>query len=101
IDGVASFGNSTYVEYPALGVDAGSTVLATANGAPEVVIREIANGRSVYLGPLYAGDVFNYPNANLRSGPADRLLEQAVIWAGKGGGDTKDHYIVAANEGDS
>src|SRR6185436_13013992 len=42
IDGVASFGNSTYVEYPALGVDAGSTVLATANGAPEVVIREIA-----------------------------------------------------------
>src|SRR3954471_2828329 len=97
-DGVASFNVSTYVEYPYFGIDTGSTLLATGSGVPVAVSAEIANGRSVYLGPVYAGGP-GYDVAALRSGDADRLLEQAVVWVGKGGGDAKDHYTVAANAG--
>ncbi len=42
------------------------------------------NGRSVYLGAPHLGSVSKYPSiqSGLRSGPGDRLLEQALAWLG-------------------
>ena len=80
--GVAAFGmnGGDYVEFSPGGVDGGTTVLATTNGYPTVVVGRPVNGRSVYLGPIYSGgSVFN--NTELRSNQPDRLLEQALAWA--------------------
>jgi hypothetical protein len=42
------------------------------------------NGRSVYLGALHLASVSKFPSvqSGLRSGPGDRLLEQALAWLG-------------------
>jgi hypothetical protein len=67
------------VEVPTGGVDANATVLATANGSAVAAAGPAGNGRGVYLGPVYSAVGVN--NAELRTGSADRLLEQAVNWA--------------------
>ena len=41
-------------------------------------------GRIAYLGLLYLAALEDYDNTDLRSGAPDRLLEQAVAWAGRG-----------------
>lgn len=86
--GVSTFStNSLFVEGSAVGPDAGSTTLATTNyTAPlafssSVVVDDIGAGRSVYLGAPYNADTVSYTNADLRTGMADRLLEQAAAWA--------------------
>ena len=84
-------------EYSQGGADAGATILATAGGQPAVVVGAPGQGKSVYLGPTYLNN-FNSGNA-LRSGNPDRLLEQAVAWAGAS--DREDHYLFQANTGDS
>src|SRR5262249_31225825 len=66
------------------GPDAGATVLATTNGAPTAVSSPEGAGRGVYLGPIYSGGTSSYANGELRSGSADRLLEQAVALAAPG-----------------
>ena len=84
-------------EYAQGAVDAGATILATAGGQPAVVVGAPGQGRSVYLGPTY---LYRYNSNNaLRSGNADRLLEQAVAWAATT--DREDHYLFQANTGDS
>ncbi|MBI2875792.1 MAG: right-handed parallel beta-helix repeat-containing protein, partial [Candidatus Tectomicrobia bacterium] len=103
IDGVASFtltGGSIYTEYPGGSprVDAGATTLATASGQPTVVVGNPGMGRSVYLGPIYAGSGY-YNTGQLRSGDPDRLLEQAVAWAGST--DRVDEFRFTADEGDN
>ncbi|MFN0053205.1 MAG: CARDB domain-containing protein [Planctomycetales bacterium] len=86
----------TYSEYSPGGIDAGATILATANGTATVVVGAPGNGRAAYLGLTYLYS-FNATNS-LRSGSADRLLEQAVAWGASG--DREDHYLVQANAGD-
>ncbi|MBD2072959.1 DUF4347 domain-containing protein [Phormidium sp. FACHB-592] len=76
--GVSSFA-SAYTEAPSGGIDPGATTLATVSSSPVVVVGNKGLGKSVYLGPDYSGSS-NYPNPGLRSGDADRLLEQAVNW---------------------
>ncbi len=50
-------------------------------------------GRSVWLGPVYMDSYYD----DLRSGPADQLLEQAVAWAA--GWQTTDcHVVVQAGD---
>ena len=44
-------------------------------------------GRSVYLGPAYMADG-SYDTAQLRTGEADQLFEQAVAWAATGSAPT-------------
>ncbi|MEX2140307.1 MAG: Ig-like domain-containing protein [Pirellulales bacterium] len=66
--------------------DAWGTVLGTyASTNLGVVAGTIPTGlnpgRSVYLGPNYAGASTNYDTTQLRTGDGDRLLEQAVNWA--------------------
>ncbi len=109
IEEVNSFYVDTYIEfswgYPQ--VDEGATTLATvfyedeggSYEAPVAVASEIDSGRSVYLGPIYAGGPGYYTD-DLRSGDGDRLLEQAVAWAGRGGADPADIYLIHVNEGD-
>jgi MYXO-CTERM domain-containing protein len=83
---------SFYVEHSPLGPDAvGGTILGTSSAAScttptrnSVVVGTLGGGRLVYLGPLYLGNVGQYNNGDLRSGNADRLLEQAVNWAAGG-----------------
>ncbi len=70
-----------YVEYPAASpqVDPGATLLATVGSIPVAAAMELGAGRSVYLGPSYA---YYYSfGSGLRTGHADRLLEQAVAWS--------------------
>lgn len=62
-------------------LDAGAKSLATVNGAVTMAYQE-AVGRSVYLGLMYTSAT-SYDNATLRMGNGDRLLEQAVAWAGR------------------
>lgn len=85
-----SFAAPTYGEAPSLGADGGATVLATydgggAHGKAAVVAGSIVSGRSVYLGPIYAGQTPPYDTTPFRTGDPDRLLEQAVYWAGTSG----------------
>jgi ELWxxDGT repeat protein len=82
-DGVSAFtlGNNNYIEFPNGGAQSGAQILATTNGAASVAVREVASGKSVYLGPIYSGSSVTYSNAQLRAGDPDRLLEQAVAWA--------------------
>jgi hypothetical protein len=66
--------------------DTWGTVLGDfASGNLGVVLGAVPTGldpgRAVYLGPNYAGASAQYNTADLRSGDADRLLEQAVNWA--------------------
>ena len=90
--GVASgFFPGDYVEFPNNGADPGTTVLATANGQPAVVVDSPNRGRSVYLGPIYMTN-----GSSMRTGNADRLLEQAVAWAGRG--DREDNYEFFVDE---
>ena len=106
VDGVGSFyvpqydGNGyEYVEYPvaqgtAPAIDPGATVIATTGSTPVAAAEEIGSGRSVYLGPAY-GYYYSYGSA-LRTGNADRLLEQAVAWAAQ----DSDTYTFSAEAGD-
>src|SRR5436190_7203365 len=78
-----SFVVRTCVEYPTTCPwgDPGSTVLATTNGQPAVVVGDMVSGRGVYLGPIYSSGNTSWNPGVLRNGNADRLLEQAVYWA--------------------
>ena len=71
----------------------GDLVLATmllansANTGTAVAVKEeVGAGCSAYLGPIYLASVSDYAGVApaLRSGSPDRLLEQAVAWAGTG-----------------
>jgi hypothetical protein len=76
--------NSNHIEIPDAGLPAGATVLATTSGGsnpPVVVVRQPGLGRSVYLGELFTADVSSYSTSGLRTGQADKLLEQAIAWA--------------------
>ena len=53
--------------------------LATTNGWPTVVAGQAGARAAAYLGPIFSG--YSVRHRPLRSGPADRLLEQAVAWA--------------------
>jgi subtilase family serine protease len=94
-NGVASFRPSAYLEYVV--ADPGSTVLATAGNTPAVVVSDVANGRAAYLGPVYSQNIYYQ---ELRSGEADRLFEQAVAWAARGGLDSADEYRILVSAGD-
>ena len=61
---------------------------------PAVAVMSNGDSRSVYVAPGY----FNTTATELRSGSADRLLEQSVAWAS--GIDFFDSYNVQANVGD-
>ena len=102
VNGVGSFFISDgYSEYPASAppVDVDATVLATVGGTAVAAAKEVGQGRSVYLGPAY-GQPWSDGNPSLRSGNADRLLEQAVAWAARGVPNKVDNYLVAASDGD-
>lgn len=98
-DGVTSFGGFEYAEYPGTSpqVKPGATVLATVGATPVAAVMEVGKGRSVYLGPIYAG-YSGYNTATLRTGEADQLLEQAAAWVA---GDTEDVYAIAVTSGDT
>jgi subtilase family serine protease/methionine-rich copper-binding protein CopC/type 1 glutamine amidotransferase len=97
-EGVDSFYISNgYSEYQS--ADPGATLLANISGQPAVVVKEPGAGRAVYLGPVYSESGANYPL--LKSGDADQLFEQAVAWAARGGKDTADQYLIAANSGNN
>ncbi len=78
--GVSPFLVSSFNEYATGGIDSGATTLATASGQSVVVVANKVSGKSVYLGPIYSGKS-SYSTTDLRTGNADRLLEQAVAWA--------------------
>jgi len=89
-----------YIEYPVASpqVDTDATLLAVVGSTPVAAAAEIGLAARSILGPSYA--YYYYPGQNLRSGNADRLLEQAVVWAA----DTKDkadNYLIQANAGDT
>lgn len=68
-------------------VDNGAQAVGSGAGncnsdpAHTIVVDEEGAGRIVYLGPLYMASS-SYNATDLRAGPGDRLLEQAVAWAG-------------------
>lgn len=98
-EGVTSFGGFDFSEYPGSSpsVDVGATILATVGGTPVAAAMTVGNGRSVYLGPIYAG-TGSYSIGSLRSGEADQLLEQAAAWVG---GDSEDNYHLQVTTGDA
>ena len=65
-------------------LDSGATLLGTLNGRLTGAAAPKGNGRSVWLGPAYTANSNGWSSftGSLRSGNADRLLEQAVLWAG-------------------
>lgn len=71
----------------ATALDGGATALATIDNGQVVVAYQETLGRSVYLGLLYEANE-GYGTDALRSGDADRLLEQSVAWAA--GADSND-----------
>jgi CSLREA domain-containing protein len=77
--------NGSLTETTPSPLEANDTALATISGRPDqiaVAVKEaIGSGRSVYLGPIYMGSTEGGTTTALRSGSADRLLEQAVSWA--------------------
>jgi hypothetical protein len=99
VEGISSFSTGTYTQYPngSPQLDVGATLLGTADGQPAAAAAEVGGGRTVYLGPIYAGYYFGWGTAALRSGDADRLLEQAVAWAASG----RDSYTFAASANDA
>ncbi|MBL8338417.1 MAG: Ig-like domain-containing protein, partial [Rhodoferax sp.] len=91
-EGVANFSSSYYYDYVIYGysgVDADATVLGTVSGYPAIVVAEPQAGRTVLLGPDYAGG-YNWAN-----GEGDQLLEQAVAWASQ----KANRYTVQALAG--
>lgn len=80
--GVADFAVSGCCVEVASALDVGATSLATAGGQTAVAYQDTL-GRSVYLGALYTANA-GYGTSALRSGSADRLLEQSVAWAANG-----------------
>ena len=97
-----TFALGAAVEYSTFGPDGfdgfeSRQNLARADGKSAVAWgSNNAQGRSVWLGPTY----FDAGSTALRSGTADRLLEQAVAWAGRSGVDTADQYVVPVNVND-
>jgi hypothetical protein len=96
VEGVSSFFVPTYTEFPNQGIDAGAVMLAAVGSTAVAAASDVGAGRSVYLGPIYAGGP-GYDTAALRVGNADRLLEQAVAWVATG----NDTYTFIANGGDN
>jgi hypothetical protein len=96
--GLSSFTVNGNAELPAGPIDQDGVLLGTINGAPGIVTRDSFGGgdapRSAFVGPLY----FDGAATGLRSGLADRLLEQTLAWASHV--DTSDSYRVNANAGD-
>lgn len=93
-DGVVNFtmpSNGIWTEYAVGGIDAGAQVLTTVNGRPAVVVGNAGAGRGVYFGPTLT-EWTGTPTGDL-----DRLIEQAVLWAG---GDRADDYLISVNAGD-
>ncbi len=79
--GVSNFGPSGFAaEHPNAGGDGGATLLANIDGSGGVYADDTMGGRSVYLGMAYLAAA-GYGPANLRSGDADHLFENAVGWA--------------------
>lgn len=79
-----SFSGGCCTELNSLPLEGGDVELARIDGSGTVVaIKPVGSGVTVYLGPIYMGDPGDYGTyvAGLRSGDADRLLEQAVAWA--------------------
>ncbi|QEG41240.1 CARDB domain-containing protein [Roseimaritima ulvae] len=100
VEGVSTFSvANTYVEVPSgtPAVDADAIVLATTVSRPSVAVRTSGSGRVVYLGPVYSA-ASTYPTTELRSGDPDRLLEQAVNWAG--GNDATDQFAFQVSNHD-
>lgn len=76
--GINDFSNPYYYDYVVYGVDGidpGAQILGSVSGWPAIVVGTPQNGRSVALAPDYIYGSGWY------SGPADRLLEQAVAWS--------------------
>ncbi|MFO0881559.1 MAG: hypothetical protein U0840_30025, partial [Gemmataceae bacterium] len=61
--------------------DAGAVQLGRFVGSPGVVVGAAGIGRTAYLAPFYASPATSAHS--LRSGDADRLLEQAVAWVAR------------------
>jgi len=99
--GVTTF-TAPLAEFPPSSVNAldiGATLLGNASGAIGIAVSNPGLGRSVYLAPTY-GYSFGNPFLSqtvLQSDSADRLLEQAVAWAGAR--DQVDQYLVQATAG--
>ena len=94
MDGLSDFSiaNGCCTELNPLAPESGDTVLATMDGsqagagATAVSVKNVGDGFSVYLGPVFMGSESSYSNMfpALRTGDPDRLLEQAVAWAASG-----------------
>ncbi|MBD3303340.1 MAG: hypothetical protein GF346_12920 [Candidatus Eisenbacteria bacterium] len=111
-DGLSNFAHgASFNEVNRQGLEGDDTLLAAIEGAPGdhcVIVKEaLVEGRTAFVGPIYLADTSQYNTAPLRSGDADRLLEQAVAWAcGEGPvptlnvswGDIKSSYQDATNE---
>ena len=83
-DGVSSItvGSGNAFWERAFAVDANATVLASSSGSAAIAYSTLASGAQLaYLGGIYLGNTPNYNLTYLRSGNADRLLEQAVHWS--------------------
>jgi hypothetical protein len=65
-------------------LDSGASLLGTLNGRVTGAAAIKGMGRSVWLGPAYTANSSGWGTLTgaLRTGNADRLLEQAVRWAG-------------------
>lgn len=75
-------------------LDVGAVSLGNANGSNAIAYQD-AVGRSVYLGVMYTANS-SYGTSALRTGNADRLLEQAVAWsAGAQGGHVPEPASLA------
>ena len=98
LDGVPTFYVDSYTQYPngSPQLDPGATLLGTVNGYVAAAAANIGAGRTVYLGPIYAGYTSGWNTAALRTGNADRLLEQAVAWVAI----KADSYTFVANIND-
>ncbi len=79
-------------EYAGGGVDPGAAVLATINDQPTIVVGNPGAGRGVYFGTMLTE--WN----GTPTGTLDRLIEQAVLWAG---GDRADDYLINTQAGDT
>lgn len=91
VSGVTSFSDSSNnIEFSSGGLNPGATAILKASGGStepsgfnNTTIGAVAKpglGASVYLGNMYMARA-SYNNTGLRTGMADRLLEQSVAWA--------------------